>query len=477
MRGRPPPERVALKIGMAGRGEQAMASARPIDLGAVIEGQSRNGFVIKLILLSIAITFFDGFDMHVIAYTATYLTDDFGLSRIDMGNLFAAGVVGTMVGGFFFGYLGDRIGRRPAIVAAAIGFGILTLAFALARSYEALLILRFLNGIAIGGLLPLCWALNIEYVPSRYRATVVTVVMLGYTLGSSLGAPITIWLAPDHGWQAVYVFGGIATLVVAVMLALWLPESARFLAVQGRDPERIARYARRIAPDRDIPAGATFHLADEVREEGKGFRLSALFEGRLRYITPLLWMAYIASSMAIYFKSSWTPLVLEILGYSRTMAASYSSISAIGAALGGLLLMRFTDRKGPISIAVMSLFAVPVLLVVGLADTGYWAFLIINFFVNVLMGGAHYGMHSISGIFYPSAHRANGAGWATSVAKVGSIAGPLIGGFILATQFPVKHIFALLAVSPAVLALAIIGLEWFRRRPEREPVPAGVPAE
>src|SRR5688572_8000467 len=132
MRGRPPPERFALKTGMAGRGEQAMASARPIDLGAIIEGQSRNGFVIKLILLSIAITFFDGFDMHVIAYTATYLTDDFGLSRVDMGNLFAAGVVGTMVGGFFFGYLGDRIGRRPAIVGAAAGFGVLTLAFSLA---------------------------------------------------------------------------------------------------------------------------------------------------------------------------------------------------------------------------------------------------------------------------------------------------------------------------------------------------------
>jgi AAHS family 4-hydroxybenzoate transporter-like MFS transporter len=64
-------------------------------------------------------------------------------------------------------------------------------------------------------------------------------------------------------------------------------------------------------------------------------------------------------------------------------------------------------------------------------------------------------MHSICGLFYPSSYRANGAGWATSVAKIGSIGGPMVGGWVLATSLPVRHIFAVLAVCPAVFAICI----------------------
>ena len=192
-----------------------------------------------------------------------------------------------------------------------------------------------------------------------------------------------------------------------------------------------------------------------------------LFAGDLRWITPLLWIAYIASSMAIFFKANWSPLVLELLGYTRAQAATFTSVSAIGSALGGFVLMRFTDTKGPISIAVMAVFAVPLLLYSGLGSLGFWGFLIVSFFVNIVMGGVHVGMHSISGIFYPSAYRANGAGWATSIAKIGSVAGPMVGGFILATAFPVRHIYALLAVSPAVVAVTILAMSLVHRRNAR----------
>jgi AAHS family 4-hydroxybenzoate transporter-like MFS transporter len=106
-----------------------------------------------------------------------------------------------------------------------------------------------------------------------------------------------------------------------------------------------------------------------------------------------------------------------------------------------------------------------------LIPTGFWSFLILNFFVNLLLGGAHYGMHSIAGLFYPSAFRANGAGWATSIAKIGSIAGPLIGGYILASHFPVMNIFALLAVSPAIIAIALFTLHMLQRRSARNETP------
>lgn len=441
-----------------------MAETGIIDVAEVIERQTLGRFVIRLIALSCAITFFDGFDMQVIAYAATYLTDDFGLSRVEMGNLFAAGTFGTMIGGFLFGYWGDRFGRRPTIIAASFAFGALTFAFALSQNYTQLLVLRFLNGIAIGGMLPLCWALNIEYVPRRFRATVVTTVMLGYTLGTSFGAPITLWLAPRYGWQAIFVFGGVATVVIAAMLWAGLPESARFLANKKRRPDLIARYLNGVEPGLKATPADRFVLSDEMAAGAEKFRVGRLFDGHLRWITPLLWTAYIASSLAIYFKTSWSPLVLEMLGYTRAQAAGYSSVSSIGSAIGGLLLMRFTDRRGPIAIAGMALLSAPLLLWVGLADLGPVAFLGINFVVTVLLGGAHYGMHSIAGMFYQSAFRANGAGWATSIAKVGSIAGPLVGGWILATNFPVRHIYALLGVCPLLLGACLFAMTRVRRR-------------
>jgi len=442
-----------------------MATRVQVDASAIIEGQKRNGFIIRLVLLSIAVTFFDGFDMHVISYTAPYLSHEFGLSKIQLGELFTVATVGMMIGGVIFGYLADLHGRRRAIVVAVAAFGVLTALTSLATSFHALLALRFLTGLAIGGVLPLCWALNIEYVPHRYRATIVTIVMLGFTLGGSVAAPITIWLAPLYGWQAVFLFGGVATLIVAALLMAKLPESTRFLIARGKRTDKVAGYLRAMAPGTAIPDDAEFILSDEqARKAEGGFRLGRLFENDLRWITPLLWMAYIASSMAVYFKANWTPIVFEMLGYSRTAAASYSSISAIGAAIGGLMITRLVDRSGAIAIAGLAAIAVAPLLYVGLAETGFWAFLLINFATNIVLGGVHYGMHSLSGLFYPSAFRANGAAWATSVAKVGSIAGPLIGGFILATNFPVKHIFALLAVSPALVAVALLGMRLAQRR-------------
>lgn len=445
---------------------------RAIDVSELIERQKIRWFTIRLIAASWIITFFDGFDMNVISYVAPYLISDFDMSRVSMGTLFSIGLLGTMAGGFLFGYLGDRFGRRPAILIASFSFAILTVGFGLARSYEQLMLLRFINGIAIGGLLPVCWALNIEYVPKYYRATVVTIVMLGYSVGGSVGGPITIWLAPEYGWQAVYFFGGAGTLAAAALLYFTLPESARFLASKGRRPDLLARYMRQIAPEEKVEPGARFIVSDEEKSSATNFRISVLFERNLIWITPLLWGAYIASSMAIFFKSSWTPMVLELIGYTRTEAAAFSAISSMGGALGALALMRFTDRKGPIAIAIMSLLSIPPLLYIGLAETGYWSFLIINFIVNIAMGGAHFGMHSIAGIFYSSAFRANGAGWATSVAKVGSVIGPMVGGMILATSFPVKNIFALLAICPAIVALALFFIGRIQARKSRDMVDA-----
>jgi len=435
-----------------------MASApRSIDIATFINGRKLGPFNYKLIILSWLITVFDGFDMMLISFTAPWMRDDLGLTTHMLGNVFSAGLLGMMVGGFAFSYIGDRIGRRQTIIWAAFAFGILTAATAFAQTYEQLLILRFLDGFAIGGMLPLAWALNIEYVPGKYRSTVVTVIMVGYSLGSSLAGPVTVWLAPDYGWEGVFVFGGLGTIICAFALLFWLPESVRFLASKNLKPDLIAHTLNKVDPSLGATAQDRFLLSDE-KQDTSNFTVGKLFTGDLKWLTPLLWMGYIASTLAVYFKANWGPIVYEDLNFSRETAAYVSSIGGMAGAGLGLLLMRFTDGRGPYAVAVYPALAFPMLLLVGLVPMDPAVFLVVSVAATSFVGGAHFGILSIAGVFYPSSIRANGAGWATSIAKVGGIAGPIIGAFVLASGLPIVRSFAILAICPAVLALCAFGI-------------------
>jgi len=436
---------------------------RTIDIATFIDGRKLGPFNYKLILLSLLITIFDGFDMMMISFTAPYMRDELGLDKLMLGNVFSAGLAGMMIGGFAFAYLGDRIGRRKTIIAAAFAFGILTTATAFAGTYEHLLVLRFLDGFAIGGMLPLAWALNIEYVPNRMRSTVVTIIMVGYSLGTALAGPVTVWLAPTYGWEGVFLAGGIGTLVCATLLLFGLPESIRFLASKNIRPDLIAKTLNRVDPTLGATAADRFVLTDEIKVKGE-FNARQLFLGDLKWLTPLLWLAYIASTLAVYFKANWGPIVYEELNFSRDTAAYVSSFGGLTGAALGLMLMRFTDKKGPFAVAVYPLIAFPFLLLVGLVPMGQTMFLVVSIFSTSFVGGAHFGILSIAGVYYPSAIRANGAGWATSIAKIGGIAGPMIGGYVLASGLPIVRSYAILAVCPAILAACAIGIGVIVRR-------------
>jgi len=432
-----------------------MTATTTIDVSAAIEQQRLNGFLVRLVVVSWIITFFDGFDQNVISFAAPTIAPMYHLTRPMMGNVFSIGLVGTMIGGFLFGWIGDRWGRRPAVIIATLLFAAMTLAFALVGSYGGFLVMRLAVGIGTGGMLPLSWALNIEYAPKRWRSSIVTVVMLGYSAGISLGGPIAVWLIPRFGWQSVFVFGGALSLLAAVALIAMLPESIRFLVARQHDAKAIAAMLRRIRPDRVVPHNALFVLRDED-SLATNFSPRLLFAGTLRWITPMLWVAYIFSSMTAFFLATWTPLVFEALAFSRPEAAAAGSITAIGGALGGLALMRFTDTFGAIAVAAMPALAIPLLLLGGFVDVGHAGFMVLIGLIAFALIGGHFGLHSIAGIFYPSAWRGNGAGWATSVAKIGSIAGPFLGGLILSTSLPVRNIFALMAVCPAMVLLCVL---------------------
>jgi len=444
-----------------------MSQPGTVDLSELIEGKRPSGFAVRLVVVSWLVTFFDGFDMNVIAFTSKYLQASFHLDAAQLGYVLSAGTSGLLFGGFLFGFIGDRYGRRPAILLATAAFTALTFGMAMATSLPALLILRFLNGLALGGAIPLIWALNVEFVPKQRRATVVTLIMLGYGFGVAAAGPIARLILPRFDWPGVFVFGGAASLLATLLLLAALPESLRYLAARGGQEDRIRAILRRMGIGRSFPEGVRFVLADEAAAARKSFHLGQLFEGRLAMITPLLWLAYIFSSTSTFFVSSWGPRVLEDLGFGANGAAWLSSANSLCAATGGLLLMRFTDKHGALSIAVLPIVAVPLLLTAGLVPMSLTAFLPLAMVIAIFLGGSHYGMTSIVSLFYPSSVRANGAGWASSMAKIGSVIGPLIGGFVLNSGVPVKMTYALLAACPAVYACCVIAIGLLERRASR----------
>src|SRR3984957_18227588 len=434
-----------------------------VDVSEIIENQKLSRFLFGLVTISWIITFFDGLDANLISFAASYFRKDYHLTTAQTGNIFAMHQVGTLLGGFVFAYIADRVGRRPTVILATAAFGILTMFFYFAGSYLSLFTLRLIDGFPLGGMLPLAWALNIEYAPKRYRATIVTVIMMGYSLGTALGGPIAIWLIPKFGWKSVFVFGGAFSLFCAGILFAILPESIRFLASKGLGAGRIGPIVRRIAPGQVIPADATFIVSDEG-QLNKDLKPLLLFRGELPLITPLVWIGYIPSPLAVFFIVNWTPVVFEALKYSRKEAATAASLYSAMGAVGGLVLMRFTDKRGAIAITIMPVMTVILLLTATFVGMGHVEFLVLSAITGGFLIGGLFGMHSICGIFYPSAYRANGAGWATSTAKIASVSGPILGGIILSTSLPVRDIFAVLAVCPAVLAVCIYIVGRMHRR-------------
>lgn len=433
-----------------------------VDIAPIIERQKVTPFWIGLFVLSWAITFLDGYDFQVIGFAGSFIKKAYNLNNSELGTLGSVGLVGLLAGGLLLGYLGDRIGRRPSIILAVAGFGLFVLLFPLSQNFGQLMVLRLLSGLFLGGVLPLTWALCTEFAPTRRRSTSVVIIMVGYSLGTAIGGPVSNLLIPHYGWQSVFISGGIISLIVLVPVALFLPESVKFLAEKDIKRDLVVRTLRRAQPELTFPGNARF-VVGAAPAQRRSFHLGDLFRGKLAAITPTLWLAYICSSAIIYFLSFWLPILNQRLGFSVSAAANIAAGAAVAGAVGQLIIGRFIDTRGTRAITVMPLIGLVFLLVIGLATLGPAAYIPAILAVQLTITGGHGGMHSISGIFYRPAIRANGAAWATSIAKVGAIIGPLLAGVLMDAGMTAQSTFFVFALFPLVMAVVLFGLGRLQR--------------
>ena len=466
----------------------AAPGGQTLDVSAFLAGLKFTRFHLHILLLSCLVTFFDGLDFSLIAYTLPFIRDEMGLTEAQMGDVSLAAFLGQMIGSLLGSYIADIVGRRPVIILSTLIAACLTFVTGYAQSPEMLFLLRLLGGLAIGGLLAPIWSLNIESMPTSMKATSVTIIMLGFSAGGSLAGQITNVLAspdglyaellaagslpaglPGASWHVVFFFCGILTAILAIVLLATLPESTRWMVATGRDRRRIAPMIQRFDPDFQADEYAQFTLSDEratTQRRDPFSKLRELFGGWLVYITPLIWLAYFFSTFAIYLKSAFGVLFLEELDLSLETAINLSSIGGLAGAVAGVLLLVFTERKGPGWIALAPLLGIPFLLLLGFGIVlSGPLFIPVILIGSILVGAGHAAVISITSIYYPSAVRATGGGWASFMAKFAAVAAPWVGSrLFLGSDAKVLDGYAFSAVCLLGIAVCVLALAIFARR-------------
>jgi AAHS family 4-hydroxybenzoate transporter-like MFS transporter len=424
-----------------------------IDVARFVDEQKFGAFHVKLLILSFFIVLFDGYDIGAAPFAAPSWLKAWGIAdRAALAPVLAASLIGILFGAPILGFVGDVFGRKKAIIVSCLIFGGFTWAGAWADSLHAMWWLRLLAGVGIGGLLPNLITLNAEFAPRRMRATMIILMFTGITFGGSVPGAVAAWLVPHYGWPIIFVIGGVAPIVMAAVAGVALPESIKYLTVKG-GAAPVARILNAMQPGAAVSPGAKFVLADE--RHATSFSPRLLLSDGLAAITPLLWLLFVLNLMGFYFLASWNPTLLASANVSQGMAAIGTALFQIGGTIGGLTLSRPIDRKGFLPVAILFVIAVPVIASIGYVGRISPALLML---VLVLGGfcvlGLQFGLNAASAMIYPTAVRSNGSGWAFGIGRFGSIAGPYVGGYLIARHVPIEHLYVLAAIPFAVGAVA-----------------------
>ncbi len=402
------------------------------DPAAIQHPANRSRMPWLLLGVSFALVMIDGYDLFIVSFVAPLIAKDLHLNFSNIGMVFAAGLAGSMVGGLVLGHIADRAGRRPTLLVSLAAAGVATLLCSQATSFAAFAALRFLTGLALGGLLAAIVPLVAEHFPHQQRNAAVTTMFIGYPLGAVVGGAITALLIA-HGWRNLFIAAGSVTLLL-VPIALFLRET-----LHASD-----------APLGDSP---------RHRQLRRG-PLKVLFtEGRF-WITVIASFAIFCLLLVAYLLNSWTPLIATRSGFSPQTAAWCGVLLNLGGVIGALTSTWLVARFGVFKVVTLMIACGSL----AVASLGYlydsagalYSGLAV---IGLLVIGGQQNAPAISVQLYPRHMRGAGVGWQFAAGRFGSIMGPIIGGQLLSANIPVSLLFTLIAI-PALLsagAYAVVG--------------------
>jgi AAHS family 4-hydroxybenzoate transporter-like MFS transporter len=427
-----------------------------------LEGGKNRGFRNNLIFWVFLLMLLEGFDFIGIAYIAPSLIKEWHMNPATFGTIVSVGFVGVMIGNVLLGILGDRIGRKKAIVVSVLIFGLLTLVTTMANSPNVLMLLRFLAGIGLGGTLPLAMVLVDEYAPKKSRSKWVAWAFAGFPTGLFLGGLLASWLVPHLGWRALFTVGGVLPLIILLGVAFRLPESLRYLVVKNKDHSQIAKIVSMLNADITIDSETQFIFGTE--KPSVKFSLNKMFIGVLAWVTPLLFLFAIVNSLVVSFLTSWMPNLFVTSGLSLSHAALATALYHLAGIFCNIVVGWVLDKRGLIAAVIFPVIAVVATALLGIPmSTGL--FIIVLFVSGFSVIGTQFVLTTMGPKLFPTAYRSSANGILQAVGFIGTIGGPIIGGALIGAKLSVKELFLVnsgLLVISAILLL-LMGLSYRRQ--------------
>ena len=430
--------------------DKQTSPAATLDVGRIIDDSSRNRIAITVIILCGLIMIMDGFDYRIITVAAPLIISEWNVSDGDFSFVFSAAFVGYFFGAIIFGWMSDRIGRKKTLMITTLIFSIGTFLVYFTYSLETLIAVRVFTGIGIGGAVPCAMTLTSEYSPLKQRGKYVSIMYSGFLIGIVLGGFLAGYILERFGWRPLFLVGFFAPLASIIIVGLKLPESIRWLSARDHTAGQralITRLLPQIAPGVKFNESTKF-VFTAIKNKGS---IRNLFMGRLMWTTPVIWIYYAFSSLAVFFISSWTPRILTIKGYTASPAAyitgSIDIVVTVGCLLSGFYFDKAGFRRGSI------LYVVAAVCIVFTGGLEYMGFVLLLMAGSLFLNSGHMAVTILSPIIYPSECRNLGGGVAIAAGRFGAIIGPPIGGILLDTKLPMETLLGLVAIPLVVSAM------------------------
>jgi benzoate transport len=384
------------------------------------------------VAVCIVLNMLDGFDVLVMAFTASEVSAHWKLTGGQLGALLSAGLSGMAGGSLFVAPFADRYGRRAIILLC---LGLITLGMllsALARQPAQLGALRVLTGVGIGGMLASLSVITAEYSSDKWRQTNVSLQATGYPVGATVGGSIAALLITRFGWRSVFLFGAFASALMVPVVVRWLPESKDFLRAR-ESPQAGAR---------------------------KGVPMAELFTSRHARSTVLIWSGFFLVMFSFYFVLSWTPKLLVAAGLSARQGITGGVLLNLGGIVGGSLFSYLALRRSARWLAcIYATVAAASLVSFGLLGSQLGPAFVIALGIGVFLFGSMVGLYALAPSLYPTAIRTTGMGWAIGIGRVGAILAPLTVGLLIDSGWQTPQLYFAFAAPLLAAALVVTGLK------------------
>ena len=411
----------------------------------------------KMRLIISTAWFFDAFDLLAIAFVLPSLIGMWKLTPGQIGTLLAVGFAGQLVGAIAAGWIAERWGRIPAAIINLLIFTVMSFACAIAWSFESMLAFRFIQGLGIGGEVPVMHAYMNEFAKSERRGRFSLGMQVLFAIGLLGAALASVWVVPNLGWQWMFIIGGIPALL-AFPLRMVLPESPRWLASKGRFAEADSALARiesiaeregKVLPP--LPANLP-----EIKPTST--RVGDLFKGIYAKRTLTIWALWICTYFITYGLTAWAPsLFRTVYKLPVQQSLNYGLILNLVGVLGAFLCVFMIDILGRKKMFILGLIvgSLPLLwfLTCGQRSAEEVLFLVSLSFFFVTINALGLGMYTAEN--YPNNLRALGGGIASGWQRLASMVGPLVVGAILPTMGPnaVFVMFGIVALVGGIICV------------------------